>query len=295
MRKFFTITGIIAVFLLPVMLYAQEELDENLLSNWEFDNGEEGWSFVINADAEAAHFWDEDGLLSGPSSLRWEIVSGGVNFWDIQTYQTAPIEEGVEYFIDFLVYYESTDNLDVTIKWELAGDPYTGYHQQSFNLTATSEVHRLQSTFTSTYEDPTANLKFFCGNPNAEVEVWMDRMYVGEYPLDDLTGIEDQTPMNQRPVSFELMQNYPNPFNPATQISYSLKEQAQVTLQVFNQLGQLVNTLQEGSQSSGTYTVQWNGLDVNGIDVASGVYIVKMQAVGKSQVFTDFIKAIKIK
>ena len=295
MRISLTVASIIVLFLLPVMLCAQAELEENLFTNWEFDDGTNGWTLLVDASAEATNFLDEDAYLSGDNSLRWEIVSGGDNFWNIQTYQTAPIEPDIEYFIDFLVYHDSSEPLNVWVKWELGGDPYTQYFYEQFLIETQFEISRVQTNFVAQDEDETANLKIFLGNPNLEVFVWLDRIYVGEYPLDDLTGIEDQTLKNQIPTSFELMQNYPNPFNPSTQVSYSLGEQAQISLQVYNQLGQLVNTLTEGTQSSGTYTIQWNGLDMNGADTASGVYIIKMQAIGKNQIFTDFIKAIKIK
>jgi hypothetical protein len=284
------------LLLLPAVLQAQPE-DYNFFTNWEFDDGTNGWQFNIDAAATASQFLDEEGVLSGTNCLRWEIEEGGTELWHIQNVQQASIEEGVEYFLDFLVYYEpnGSDPLNINVSWELAGDPYTRYFDSGTIVVNTPyEAVRIDTHFVSAAEDPTANCKIFFGR-NTDMFVYLDRVYLAEVPLDEVTGIEDKAPAMETPVSFELQQNYPNPFNPSTQISYSLGEQAQVSLQVYNQLGQLVNTLAEGIQSSGTYTVQWNGLDINGADVASGVYFVKMQAVGKNQMYTDFIKAIKLK
>ena len=300
MRTFSTITCIcfILVFL-PNVIFGQVE-ENNLFSNYQFDDGETGWQFVQDGSVVATHMIDEENVLSGPYCLRWEIEDGGAELYYIQTYQQAPIEDQVEYFLDFLVYYEpnGTDPLNVNVSWELAGDPYTRYwDSQTIELDTPYVPIRIQRNFIAQVadgEDPSANCKIFFGQNN-DVFVYLDRVYLGEYPLDDLTGTGDQTKQAPIPVSFNLQQNYPNPFNPSTQVLYSLGEQAQVSLQVYNQLGQLVNTLREGSQAGGTYTVQWNGLDQYGKDVSSGVYIIKMQATARSQVFTDFIKAIKLK
>ncbi len=70
------------------------------------------------------------------------------------------------------------------------------------------------------------------------------------------------------PVSFELKQNYPNPLNPTTTIEYSLQKDANVVVSIFNMKGQLVETLVNEYQSSGTHQVQWNAKGM-----ASGTYL----------------------
>jgi 5'-nucleotidase/UDP-sugar diphosphatase len=81
-----------------------------------------------------------------------------------------------------------------------------------------------------------------------------------------------------RPQAFELYQNFPNPFNPETQISYSLPEDGQVRLAIYNVLGQQVKVLVDEYQSAGTKTVVWDGRNQNGEQVSSGIYFYKLQA-----------------
>jgi hypothetical protein len=79
-------------------------------------------------------------------------------------------------------------------------------------------------------------------------------------------------------TSYELGQNYPNPFNPETTIKYSVAEKTQVRIEVYNITGQLIKTLFHAYQTPGKYSIQWNGKDMKGNAVASGMYFVKMKA-----------------
>jgi hypothetical protein len=84
------------------------------------------------------------------------------------------------------------------------------------------------------------------------------------------------------PTEFALLQNFPNPFNPETTIKYNLAESADVHLQIYNVVGQVVRTLVAERQSAGRYQVRWNGTDDRGMAVASGIYFYHVSA-GKFQ------------
>lgn len=76
--------------------------------------------------------------------------------------------------------------------------------------------------------------------------------------------------------TFELYPNFPNPFNPTTNIRYSIAEHVDVSLQVYNVLGQRVATLVNTTQTAGQYTVAFDASSL-----ASGVYVYRLQAGGK--------------
>ena len=75
------------------------------------------------------------------------------------------------------------------------------------------------------------------------------------------------------PATFELSQNYPNPFNPSTTISYSLPQNNDVVLEIYNTLGQKVATLINQKQTAGTYNVTFDASNL-----ATGVYFYRLQS-----------------
>ena len=75
------------------------------------------------------------------------------------------------------------------------------------------------------------------------------------------------------PADFSLEQNYPNPFNPSTAIEFSLTRTGQVTLTVYDLLGQKVQTLLDGVQPAGRHSVLFSGSGL-----ASDTYLYVLQA-----------------
>ena len=93
--------------------------------------------------------------------------------------------------------------------------------------------------------------------------------------LDALVSIEDGV---GTPNAFSLKGNYPNPFNPSTNIAFNLDVRSDVTVTVYSLLGEEVATLHNGVMQPGLQSVKWNGNDSHGAQVASGVYIYRVEA-----------------
>lgn len=91
-----------------------------------------------------------------------------------------------------------------------------------------------------------------------------DRMY-------PVVGIEDD--IANVTLTYDLAQNYPNPFNPSTAIAYQLAGREDVSLEVFNVLGQKVATLVRQTQSAGKYQVNFDARNLS-----SGIYFYRLQA-----------------
>ncbi len=87
--------------------------------------------------------------------------------------------------------------------------------------------------------------------------------------VDVMTGVPNET----GPAVFALGQNYPNPVNPTTMISYELSATTQVSLKVYDVLGQEVATLVNGIKFAGRHEAEWNATGL-----ASGVYFYRLHA-----------------
>ncbi len=98
--------------------------------------------------------------------------------------------------------------------------------------------------------------------------------YIGSVP----TSLEfnDQN----YPMKFSLLQNYPNPFNPTTRIEFSLPIESDVSLVIYNILGQQVVSLIDDQMVAGNHSISWNANDAAGNKLTSGIYLYKLNASG---------------
>jgi len=100
------------------------------------------------------------------------------------------------------------------------------------------------------------------------------------------TGISDGVADNKIPLQFRLKQNYPNPFNPSTIIEFNLENTNSklVSVKVYDLLGRHISTLMNANLTAGNYKVEWNGKDLSGINVTSGIYRYILQVGNKREV-----------
>ncbi len=75
-----------------------------------------------------------------------------------------------------------------------------------------------------------------------------------------------------------LGQNMPNPVASMTEIRFEVARSSDISIKVYNAMGQLVRTLRDGRVQPGRYSVQWDGTNASGEKVSSGVYFYKMDA-----------------
>ncbi|MEK9148633.1 MAG: T9SS type A sorting domain-containing protein, partial [Candidatus Desantisbacteria bacterium] len=87
----------------------------------------------------------------------------------------------------------------------------------------------------------------------------------------------------QIPIVSELLQSYPNPANNGCYIPFKLSSDSEVTVNIYNILGQKVKTIDAGPKNKGSYTKQdraifWDLKNNSGQKVSSGLYFIKLSA-----------------
>ncbi|MDH3216840.1 MAG: T9SS type A sorting domain-containing protein, partial [Candidatus Krumholzibacteria bacterium] len=80
------------------------------------------------------------------------------------------------------------------------------------------------------------------------------------------------------PTEFELQQNYPNPFNPTTRINVAVPKATNWTLRIYNVSGKLVRSYDGNTGGPAFVDVEWNGKDMRGQPVSTGVYFYRVTA-----------------
>jgi len=113
----------------------------------------------------------------------------------------------------------------------------------------------------------------FTLNADAVNGLWVfdsDTILVTEY-----TSVDEDITV---PTAFYLSQNFPNPFNPVTEIEYDLLTDCHVRLDIFDVQGRKVAVLVDEWQDPGRKAVRWNGIDMDGNALSSGIFFCRMQA-----------------
>lgn len=133
------------------------------------------------------------------------------------------------------------------------------------------------------FGDASRSLQVYFGGSGATHEGWMRPSTWGMLEvLGGPVGVAENT--DALPKAFKLHQNYPNPFNPTTRISYELPRATQVSVVIYDLLGQRVRTLVDSKKTAGVHMIEWNGRSDANIPMASGMYFYKIETPEFSQV-----------
>ena len=144
------------------------------------------------------------------------------------------------------------------------------------------------------------------GRRHASLVVSNDKLFViagnssldGTYQYYKIVQSIDLTPFlgtssNDAQIlkGLSIKQNYPNPFNPTTNIEYTIGESGKLKICIFNIKGGLIKEIANDYMNPGTYLTIWDGKTQNGIDAASGEYIVMFEI--NNKVITKKILLLK--
>jgi len=238
--------------------------------------------FAHDEDPEdrLSYRWLQNGQLVGNNSNSFNFV-GVLGL----TYMQCVVSDGVaEVTTDWAVkvpvslntFSASAGSKAVTLRWSTSAE----FNNVGFHVLRSSSAAGAYTRITKELIPPRRDGDYsFVDN-----EVTAGARYY--YKLEDIDASGKSTlhgPVQAQlalPEVYELSQNYPNPFNPTTNIQFQLPKPGVVRLLVYNSLGQVVARLVNGMREAGYHTVLWNGRDLHGEHVPSGVYHYRLETEG---------------
>ena len=116
----------------------------------------------------------------------------------------------------------------------------------------------------------------------ADTSIHTDTLCITGYWAIKKEARDDSIFLDDTGTDFRLSSNLPNPFNPTTTISYSLASESQVTLSIYNVLGERIRTLESTLKPKGAYSVVWDSQNDQGSLVSAGIYIYRIEAIPTS-------------
>ncbi|MCH9025419.1 MAG: T9SS type A sorting domain-containing protein, partial [candidate division Zixibacteria bacterium] len=171
----------------------------------------------------------------------------------------------------------STDAKDMTMQYKITGDGKMKI-LMSFTDPTNSDL-QLQAGNIDMLVIPMYAQRYVNTGDETQLKISMALLSTSSSASIPVEGISDGPLL---PETFVLFQNYPNPFNPSTTIEFTLGLSSdgsgaqQVALDIFNILGQRVNTLVDEKLPSGHYSIEWNSRSFSGHRVATGVYFYRL-------------------
>jgi hypothetical protein len=162
-----------------------------------------------------------------------------------------------------------------------------GYYERVDDLLRTLMYDRLAQKYIENGVNKfMADMPFVITNPE---DISLERLILVDINQKKVMNVEVNliysTP--QLPYDYVLWQNFPNPFNPTTAVRFQVPKTSDVTVKIYDMLGQEVRTLFAGEVLRGTYTVDWDGMNNAGVQMSSGTYVYRMVA-------GDFVQSKKM-
>ncbi len=230
---------------------------------WSSSYGSGGYQSGFGADVNSAGAVAIGGQFSGTLNFGSGVMTdaGGTDGCVAYFDDSAPVP------VAFQDFRANMREIGVEVSWRLWSD----VEMESFTL------YRR--------EGHTPALRLATGAIDAANGSFVDRTvepattYHYELVVREATGDEFRSPVVTitTPGALAVLgQNHPNPFNPATSIEYSLNQRSPVVLEIFDAVGTRVASLDQGVRDAGKHRLVWDGRDISGRVVGSGVYFYRI-------------------
>ncbi len=290
------------------IILVKYDADGNELWNRSFARGPETYEqaedFVLDAQNNIYAACTSEERASEQELIVVKFDAGGNKLWDVSydSISTRPrflIDEFNHLYVGAAAIYQETyfvAQFDTSgaLRWRKDLDEFPEWYATQIQsdkeggVYVTGPSSQGLTTFNFDAEGIERAVEYYHGPPNTDVESWELQTdaagnphiaaaisgrdwrvpQVVKYNRNDIVAISEETAV---PRGYELSQNYPNPFNPTTSIRYYLPQAADVQLNIYNIVGQHVQTLVDNRQPAGGHTIIWDARKV-----ASGIYFYQL-------------------
>ena len=282
---------------------------EQLVLNDDFANPETGYSSIIHWESFVDFFImqeitknvdgyrlssylykdkdsDDGRLVAGPI---WDFNLGFGNAdyyegWDTQGWQVEAVLPNDDFTIPFwwcVIWTDQSFRWAVQQRWNALRNDFLSNSSVN-SLIDSLHAHMGQAVDRNFERWPTLGQYVW---PNYYIgQTYEDEIeYLRNWIIDRMEWMDNEllsthTTMCLTPENFSINPLYPNPFNQSVSIRYDIPLDSKIKLNVYNINGEHIHTLLNGRKHAGTHTISWNGADKSGINVASGTYIILLQA-----------------
>jgi hypothetical protein len=248
---------------------------------------------IVQLDTSATWIWNEIGGI-GSADNKGTIMSTEFSDFLSGYFTFGDALGGSDISLPVLLsLFELSENRgEVSLSWKTESEinNQTWLVQKKEHLATTDDETGQEETTTSNKFETIAKLDGQGTKPTETMYAFLDNaVSTGKqysYRLVDISingrkhFHDEQSIVIGLPKKYELFQNYPNPFNPITNILYDLPVNSEVHLDIYNILGQKVATLVTEKQLAWFYKLLWDGKNVHGNKIASGMYILAIRAAG---------------
>ncbi len=245
----------------------------NVVDNFENQTGywlcEGGWGIgdKLNGHSGSNSAHVNNGIFPYPDNMN--ALMTFVPGFDLHAVQSAVLR--------FYTRYVTEQDKDIYFV-EVSGDQVNWVVMDSFSGMNPAWVQReinLTDFIKPEFPKVWVRFRFVSDETNNSIGVLIDDVSV--YPAEITKIITEQ--MNHGiPEGWILAQNFPNPFNPRTTIRYRLPDGSEVSIRIYDLLGNLIISLTDHYQAAGDHQVQWDGKDARGMSVSSGLYLYSLRA-----------------
>lgn len=280
---------------MAALLDTEDELGKNLLifnSHLSCCDNNEDRQQQVDEFAGEWRNWVQD--ESGPFSIDYGtpfIHLGDFNYvgykQQVETIRDGDIENEGEYGIDFLPDWDSTAIVDLFSRHTHKRMGYTWRKDaSSFNpgkldylFYSDASIDTGKHYILNTLAMGSQDLDYYDLQWDDTQEASDHLPLVFDISINDNIGTDRNIIL---PESLILYPNYPNPFNSTTMISFYLSESGIVSLTIIDIKGNMIRELFNEGKSSGDYSINWDGMNLEGESVASGIYFYLLKTEGLS-------------